>query len=133
MSAPAGPPSPTTAFHILQQRPIPRPPPPEQLPSTCGPIPQPPETLDASAWHHFEQEFDAIIAAASPTAATNLYRSEVYRWVAAVLKTLHVCVEVCPFGSTPQETYLPDGDIDICAFFTCDVSVAPPPHPVSLA
>ena len=48
MSAPAGPepPSPTTAFHILQQRPISRPQPPDQLPSTCGPIPQAPHTLD---------------------------------------------------------------------------------------
>lgn len=71
----------------------------------------------------FEREFDAIISAVSPSAESKTYRGEVYAYVARLLKSQDVCIEVCAFGSVPLETYLPDGDIDICAFFTCETSV----------
>lgn len=70
----------------------------------------------------FQQEFDAIIDRVSPTAESKEYRAQVYAFVAHLLKGQEGCIEVCAFGSVPLETYLPDGDIDICAFFTCEAS-----------
>jgi len=71
----------------------------------------------------FEREFDAIIQQVSPTVESKAYRAQVYGLVAELLKEQEGCIEVCAFGSVPLETYLPDGDIDICAFFTCEASV----------
>ena len=34
-------------------------------------------------------------------------------------------VEVAPFGSYPFGTYLPEGDIDICALFNPDIAAKP--------
>ena len=42
----------------------------------------------------FEREFDAIISAVSPSAESKTYRGEVYAYVARLLKSQDVCIEV---------------------------------------
>eukprot|EP00658_Telonema_sp_P-2_P016916 TRINITY_DN16551_c0_g1_i2.p1 TRINITY_DN16551_c0_g1~~TRINITY_DN16551_c0_g1_i2.p1 ORF type:complete len:459 (-),score=85.97 TRINITY_DN16551_c0_g1_i2:97-1473(-) len=119
---------PTTVLSILKERhgwsqaPPPAPSSPEQQP-----IPQQQShescTSDQLMDPEFESEFDRILAMVSPTANTKQYRAQVYVFVAQLLQLQPHCIQVCGFGSVPLETYLPDGDIDLCAFFTCEASV----------
>ena len=66
----------------------------------------------------FEAELDEIIARVSPCPAAVIFRSRVYRQVEQILRIQCQAVEVAPFGSFPLGTFLPDGDIDICAIFS---------------
>jgi len=71
--------------------------------------------------HAFEAEFDRLIARVSPNKEANKYRLQVYRYLEELLVECHA-IEVVPFGSFALETYLPDGDIDICVFFQTNPS-----------
>jgi len=73
----------------------------------------------------FEAELDKIIADISPCKAAINFRARVYKQVEQILRTECQAVEVAPFGSFPLGTFLPDGDIDICAIFSPYVAVEP--------
>ena len=57
-----------------------------------------------------------LLGSIQPTAASEHARRLVFGFVARVLCGLHPGTEVVWFGSVPLKTYLPDGDVDVCAF-----------------
>ncbi|KAI3993649.1 hypothetical protein MKX01_002662 [Papaver californicum] len=84
-------------------------------PSLASSPPNPdPITIDSQCWSKAEETTEEIIYKIQPTVVSEHRRQIVIQFVQNLIRTYLGC-EVCPFGSVPLKTYLPDGDIDLTA------------------
>ncbi|RZC77999.1 hypothetical protein C5167_002236 [Papaver somniferum] len=87
--------------------------PPPSLASSSPPNPDP-ICIDSQCWSKAEETTQEIICKIQPTVVSEHRRQIVIQFIQNLIRGYLGC-EVCPFGSVPLKTYLPDGDIDLTA------------------